>query len=59
MNEELKPCPFCNGEPVTDNPDPGIHAVYCKECGVYMSGDISAGEDVFKKWNKRASDAEN
>ena len=52
---ELKPCPFCGGKPITDNPDLCIYAIYCDDCGAYLSGDVALGEDVSEMWNKRAS----
>jgi len=58
MNEELKPCPFCQQLPyvepwfnsyddeVVDSCD-----VHCSNCGIQGSGKTE--EEAIKAWNKR------
>lgn len=56
MNEELKPCPFCDGEPFkyySGNQGEFLEIV-CKKCWCQtprLSGDIA-----IEVWNRRADD---
>lgn len=57
MTEELKPCPFCNGDPniigYTDPTTDGVFYVECQGCNVetaYYSNEYGAKE----AWNMRA-----
>ena len=50
---ELKPCPFCGGEPCLHGDD--YYWVTCFECGVETSGDEDVSK-VIEAWNRRAED---
>ena len=58
MNEnELKPCPFCGGEPKTCRSEGGAY-VECKICGnrsveVPLSEDYAAKMEAIEAWNRR------
>lgn len=66
---ELKPCPFCGGEPyIAYNEDKRSWIVRCfhcgaevKECMAFDYGELSmksARDWIVDKWNQRAGDAE-
>lgn len=53
MSDELKPCPFCGGEPALIHPDEEWDAVVvCEKCGAVITKDSDA-EAIFA-WNARA-----
>ena len=54
MSYELKPCPFCGGEPVVCGyPDEFMVYVKCSKCGA-MSGLVQATEEkAAENWNRR------
>lgn len=66
---ELKPCPFCGGEPEYHIDEKGIdvedmkinpnvvHFVWCHKCMAVISCDSKAG--VIEAWNRRATDVDN
>lgn len=60
MSEELKPCPFCGCEGVTDKvkisgqPHPGIGYVGCPECKVFIDYVRGRSDLAIKAWNRRA-----
>lgn len=63
-DEELKPCPFCGGKPVTDFERDTAHgligdiiswSIYCTECYAELFSNESS-EDVVEKWNRRVSE---
>ena len=56
---ELKPCPFCGGEAVSDFAiyDYNYWGVVCKVCGAYVPvDDYGPEEEAIEKWNRRAGD---
>ena len=69
MSEELKPCPFCGGEPEIVECDYGMYftgyAVYCRQCSVKVGVTGRLGEayewvpifsteaDAIASWNTR------
>ena len=65
MTEELKPCPFCGGDAVTeyignDHTKTRKLKIKCKDCRIQLTNgaikhDFAWLEDVtFKAWNTRA-----
>lgn len=67
MSEELKPCPFCDGEvqmgkPYSDDGDVTVE-ILCKACGMRVQGVIDrddiahlAKERMRNRWNRRAGE---
>lgn len=62
--EELKPCPFCGGEPSVNFDPDGIkdtkgrkwaYTVSCDRCCA-RTGVCWSGEMAIKAWNRRAND---
>jgi Lar family restriction alleviation protein len=56
MNDkpELKPCPFCGGEPTLDDDTMGHSVVCCYHC--YAQAGFGPGDDAaIAKWNTRAT----
>lgn len=55
---DLKPCPFCGGEPYFDHNDDGWTWIECDQCRVATNQRISAMEDckplLAEAWNRRA-----
>lgn len=52
---ELKPCPFCGGEPTAIETHPGRGELYCGNCDVVMGGDNAmTPEELTAAWNTRA-----
>ena len=55
---DLKPCPFCGGEPYFDHDDDGWTWIECDQCSVATNQRISAMEDckplLAEAWNRRA-----
>ena len=58
MSNELKPCPFCGGEPTVDGPEnhvaPGVgvgYAVYCNNEDCYLGG---MDAPLFYRWFSEA-----
>ena len=53
--KELKPCPFCGGEPkIMDMGFP--HWIYCKKCGARVHGCTYDVKDSVEAWNRRFSE---
>ena len=55
MSEQLKPCPFCGGEPVTMH-DPGVDGtIVCLGCGIGFDrlGASCQIDRQVKLWNTR------
>ena len=54
ITEELKPCPFCGGEPVAVETHPGSGFIQCKRCGCAMD-EYEAGDpyNLTEHWNRR------
>lgn len=57
---DLKPCPFCGGEPYLryfhrDDPryDNSETSVHCTDCGVHISRCGHRVEEVMELWNRR------
>ena len=53
MSDELKPCPFCGGENVTNEFDDPFYYVICGICGA--SSAFSDEEGAVRLWNTRAA----
>ena len=56
MSEELKPCPFCGGNPVLIQNAPGYYAVGClgRDCRMSLRTCYCyTVEEATKIWNKR------
>lgn len=56
MNEELLPCPFCNGEPKWFDECSGIRTImYCIECSqcTCQTAWVSCKDTVRQLWNTR------
>ena len=57
MNEQLKPCPFCDGEALLKtyygSGKEALGFVYCKECGVTTRSYESINAAI-EAWNRRA-----
>lgn len=56
MSDELKPCPFCGGENVTNEFDDPFYSVICGICGA--SSAFSDEEGAVRLWNARAAVAD-
>lgn len=58
MREELKPCPFCGGQPYHDETDEGGHFIACSKCGGGTNLRFAHGDDPYpllaEQWNRRA-----
>lgn len=53
MENELKPCPFCGGDNIMDEPDDEkTYVVYCNTCFVCVEG-YNTKEKAFEVWNTR------
>lgn len=54
MTDELKPCPFCGGEPLAMETHPGYGLVCCSRCGASTDPDEAMPPDeLVKAWNTR------
>lgn len=53
MSDDLKPCPFCGGENVTNEFDDPFYSVICGICGA--SSAFSDEEGAVRLWNARAA----
>jgi len=55
----LKPCPFCDGEPMFGTDSDGAHGISCKVCGAGTRGFYPLKDDVrdlvIETWNRRAA----
>ena len=52
---ELKPCPFCGGDPVAIETRPGRGELYCGNCDVVLGGNNAmTAEEWTDAWNARA-----
>ncbi len=52
--EELKSCPFCDGEAVYESTQQKygvVYSVYCAECGAEIASLNS--QDAIEAWNRR------
>jgi len=55
MSKDLKPCPFCGGEPVLDDlGDADSHFVRCSKCEVQQIAKHMPWEAA-ERWNERTS----
>ena len=58
--DDLKPCPFCGGEPkYLDDPVSRIATIYCRACPCEMALHYGARDDrgkgpIMERWNGRA-----
>ena len=66
MSEDLKPCPFCNGEAYIKEESDAFSGIYnvarCKECGVEVSVYVDMTktfewnrQKVIERWNRRSN----
>lgn len=51
LNEQLLPCPFCNGQPMLVEWTASPVEIKCEACGIWMDG---LREEVIAAWNRRA-----
>lgn len=57
--DEMKPCPFCGGEPTIEHPEGDDYAVGCDDCCFsIMAGNVGIGwyatrEEAITAWNTR------
>jgi Lar family restriction alleviation protein len=56
-NEQLKPCPFCNGEAVLAHVEFKDGDIYynpqCYECNAGWNENYETKEEAIEAWNKR------
>jgi len=63
VDYDMRPCPFCGGEPMDYNIEPHTHVIAtlmpdhpgswwieCPKCDIHMGGDTR--EEVVAAWNK-------
>jgi hypothetical protein len=57
-SEELKSCPFCGNEKVTDLPtiDSPLYDIYCPKCDCRFSWLSQDHDEAIKRYNQRDSD---
>ncbi len=56
VEESLKPCPFCGGEPYLESYGPGgfSGSVYCSTEGCAADGyNASSEKEAIDRWNRR------
>lgn len=62
MLTDLKPCPFCGGDPDFDHDDDGWSWIVCQRCGATTNASASLMDDckplLAERWNSRAIAAE-
>ena len=51
---DLKPCPFCGGEPEHETHSDGMASVHCVDCGVRSRRGVYAFDGGAEEWNTRA-----
>lgn len=55
---ELKPCPFCGGNPVLEKAYCYLElsVIYCNDCDAFFSLDSvnATDEEIAEAWNRRA-----
>ncbi|PHM54559.1 Lar family restriction alleviation protein [Xenorhabdus hominickii] len=55
MTDELKPCPFCDGESDVAEEYSGKYFIYCSECSVEQTEPSKTEEEAITIWNQRAN----
>ena len=69
MNNKLKPCPFCGGEPILDedsvaftNKPKSCFQILCinRQCGVHLKTKWrETKQEAIEAWNRRVNDERN
>ena len=57
MNNELKQCPFCDGEVEISSSEEYEWTFTCFECDAHVNFGLIVMEDAIEAWNKRVTKA--